>query len=54
MAYSHGSRSLSANNFAVIGGNSARSLAFLLATASVGGIFASFATDIGEKASTLR
>ena len=36
---------------AVIGSNCVRSLALLLATASVGGMFASFATDIGEKAS---
>jgi len=38
---------------AVVGGNSARSLALLLATACVGGIFASFAQDIGEKVSSL-
>ncbi|OQU97807.1 hypothetical protein CLAIMM_03691 isoform 2 [Cladophialophora immunda] len=35
---------------ALIGSNCARSLALLLATAAVGGIFASFATDIGDKA----
>jgi acetoacetyl-CoA synthetase len=35
----------------VIGGNCIRSLALLLATASIGGLFASFATDIGEKVS---
>ncbi|RVX71872.1 hypothetical protein B0A52_04271 [Exophiala mesophila] len=35
---------------ALVGGNSVRSLALLLATASVGGIFSSFATDIGDKA----
>lgn len=34
---------------AVVGGNCARSLAFLLAAAAVGAIFGSFATDIGEK-----
>ena len=34
----------------LIGGNSARSLALLLAAASIGAMFASFATDIGEKA----
>ncbi|KAK6380295.1 hypothetical protein LTS17_005484 [Exophiala oligosperma] len=34
----------------LIGGNCARSLALLLATASVGCLFSSFATDIGEKA----
>lgn len=34
----------------LVGGNSARSLSFLLAAASIGAIFASFATDIGEKA----
>lgn len=34
----------------VIGGNSVRSLSFMLAAASIGAIFASFATDIGEKA----
>lgn len=33
----------------VIGSNCARSLALSLATASIGGIFASFATDIGVK-----
>ena len=33
----------------VVGGNCARSLAFLLAAASVGAIFGSFATDLGEK-----
>lgn len=33
----------------VVGGNCARSLALLLATASVGAIIACFATDIGEK-----
>ena len=33
----------------LIGGNSPRSLAFLLAAAAIGAIFASFATDIGEK-----
>lgn len=34
----------------VVGGNSARSLALMLAAASIGAVFASFATDIGEKA----
>lgn len=34
----------------LVGGNSGRSLALLLAAASVGAIFASLATDIGEKA----
>lgn len=34
----------------LVGGNSARSLTFMLAAASIGAIFASFATDIGEKA----
>ena len=34
----------------VVGGNTVRSLAFLLAAAAIGAIFASFATDIGEKA----
>ncbi len=34
----------------LIGGNNARGLAFLLAAAAKGAIFASFATDIGEKA----
>ena len=34
---------------AVIGSNCVRSLALLLATAAMGGVFASFATDIGEK-----
>lgn len=33
----------------LVGGNSARSLAFLLAAASIGCIFSSFAHDIGEK-----
>jgi len=33
----------------VVGSNCARSLALLLATAAVGGIFASFATDMGAK-----
>ena len=33
----------------LIGGNCSRSLAFLLAAASIGAVFASFATDIGEK-----
>lgn len=36
----------------VVGGNCVRSLALLLATAAVGGIFASFATDVGGKVST--
>ncbi|OAG34353.1 acetoacetate-CoA ligase [Fonsecaea monophora] len=35
---------------ALIGSNCTRSLALLLATAAVGGIFASFATDVGDKA----
>lgn len=34
----------------LIGGNCVRSLAFLLAAASIGTVFASFQTDIGEKA----
>lgn len=34
----------------VIGGNCARSLALLLAAASIGAVFASFQTDMGEKA----
>ena len=34
----------------LVGGNCVRSLAFLLAAASIGAIFASFTTDIGEKA----
>ncbi|KPI38787.1 Acetoacetyl-CoA synthetase [Cyphellophora attinorum] len=34
----------------LVGGNSARSLSILLAAASIGAVFASFATDIGEKA----
>ena len=33
----------------LIGGNSTRSLALLLAAAAIGAMFASFATDIGEK-----
>lgn len=36
----------------MIGSNCVRSLALLLATAAVGGIFASFATDMGEKVSS--
>ncbi|EXJ55066.1 acetoacetate-CoA ligase [Cladophialophora psammophila CBS 110553] len=35
---------------ALIGSNCVRSLGLLLATSAVGGIFASFATDIGDKA----
>ncbi|KIW99293.1 acetoacetate-CoA ligase [Cladophialophora bantiana CBS 173.52] len=35
---------------ALVGSNCIRSLALLLATAAVGGIFSSFATDMGEKA----
>ncbi|KIV90220.1 acetoacetate-CoA ligase [Exophiala mesophila] len=35
---------------ALIGSNCTRSLALLLATASVGAVFASFATDMGDKA----
>lgn len=34
----------------VIGGNCARSVALMLAAAARGAIFASFATDVGEKA----
>lgn len=41
----------SPNEKAVIGSNCVRSLALLLATAAIGGIFASFATDLGEKVS---
>lgn len=34
----------------LVGGNSARSLALLLAAASIGAVFSSFAHDVGEKA----
>jgi acetoacetyl-CoA synthetase len=34
----------------VVGSNCVRSLALQLATGAIGGVFASFATDIGEKA----
>jgi acetoacetyl-CoA synthetase len=34
----------------VVGSNCVRSLALQLATGALGGVFASFATDIGEKA----
>ncbi|KIX06768.1 uncharacterized protein Z518_04744 [Rhinocladiella mackenziei CBS 650.93] len=39
---------------ALVGSNCVRSLALLLATAAVGGIFTSLATDIGEKVKTAR
>lgn len=39
---------------AVIGSESTISLALLLATAALGGIFSSFATDLGQKVSIYR
>ena len=40
---------LELNGGAVVGSNCIRSLALQLATGALGGVFASFATDIGEK-----
>jgi hypothetical protein len=36
------------NRTIAIGGNSAKSVALLLATASLGAVFASFSTELGE------